>query len=223
MTALERTAYPYFKQVPSPEELVALYTPTDEELVLATSRVRRAANRLSFLVLLKSFQRLGYFPHPEVVPVTVIEHIRKYLNLGRTVSPIAPAGSRYRYYQIIRTYFQVKFYDTDAEQVAIAAIEAAVTVMEHPADLINVAIEALVKESYELPAFNTLDRLVRHLRALNHTHLFEQICSQLTQSEKDYLDGLIDQPISETRALLNQLKAAPKSESLTHLDRKSVV
>ena len=217
MTALERTAYPYFKQVPSPEELVALYTPTDEELVLATSRVRRAANRLSFLVLLKSFQRLGYFPHPEVVPITVIEHIRKHLNLGRTVSPIAPAGSRYRYYQIIRTYLQVKFYDTDAEQVASAAIEAAVTVMEHPADLINVAIEALVKESYELPAFSTLDRLVRHLRALNHTHLFEQICSQLTQSEKDYLDGLIDQPISETRALLNQLKAAPKSESLTHL------
>jgi Domain of unknown function (DUF4158) len=160
MTTLECTAYPYFKQVPSPEELAALYTPTAEELVLARARVRPAPNRLSFLVLLKSFQRLGYFPQADVVPVAVIEHIHKYLNVAKTISPVAPKGSRYRYYQTIRTYLQVKSYDTDAEQVATAAIETAVTVMDHPADLINVAIEALVKESYELPAFSTPDRLV---------------------------------------------------------------
>jgi hypothetical protein len=29
--------------------------------------------------------------------------------------------------------------------------------MDHPADLLNVAIEELVKERYELPAFSTLD------------------------------------------------------------------
>ncbi|MBE9193783.1 Tn3 family transposase [Synechocystis sp. LEGE 06083] len=216
MTALDRTAYPYFKQVLSPEELAAFYTPTVEELVLARARVRRASNRLSFLVLLKSFQRLGYFPQSDVVPVAVIDHICKHLNLAKTISPVAPEGSCYRYYQIIRTYLQVKSYDTDGEQVATAAIETAVTVMDHPADLINVAIEALVKESYELPAFSTLDRLAGHLRALNHTLLFEQVCSQLNQDEQDYLDGLITQPMPETRAFLNQLKAPPQKESLKH-------
>ena len=89
MTALERTAYPYFKQSPSSEELDELYTPTADELELAKIRVRLVSNRLSFLVLLKSFQRLGYFPHPEVIPVAVINHIRKQLNLAESVSEIA--------------------------------------------------------------------------------------------------------------------------------------
>ena len=93
--------------------------------------------------------------------------------------------------------------------MATAAIETAVTVMDHPADLINVAIEALVKESYELPAFSTLDRLAGHLRALNHTLLFEQVCSQLTQGEQNYLDGLINRPIPV--ATRNHKRMGPQS------------
>jgi TnpA family transposase len=217
MTALERTAYPYFKQSPSSEELDELYTPTADELELAKIRVRLVSNRLSFLVLLKSFQRLGYFPHPEVIPVAVINHIRKQLNLAESVSEIAPAASLRRYHQIVRNYLKVNAYNAAAKKIATAAIEAAATVMEHPADLINVAIEALIKESYELPAFSTLERLAGHLRTLNHAHLFQQVSAQLNQTEKNYLDSLIKQPIPDAQAMLNLLKAAPKSESLSHL------
>ena len=217
MTAISRTAYPYFKQAPSPEELAELYTPTAAELELAQRRVRLAPNRLSFLVLLKSFQRLGYFPHPEVVPELVISHLREQLGLGVAVSAIAPAASRRRYYQVIREYLQVKPYDDVAEQVATTAIEAAVGVMDHPTDLINVAIETLVKESYELPAFGALERLAKHLRAVNHTELYQQISGQLTQAERDYLDNLIARPDGDVQSMLNRLRAAPKSEKLTHL------
>ncbi len=217
MTALNRTAYPYFKQSPSPRELAELYTPTVDELGLAEQRVRSVPNRLSFLVLLKSFQRLGYFPHPEVIPEPVISHLREQLRLDPAVSAFAPGASCRRYYQIIRDYLQVKPYDSTAEQVAKTAIEAAVSVMDHPSDLINVAVEMLVKESYELPAFGTLERLAKHLRALSHTELYRQISSQLNRVERDYLDGLIAQPDAEVKAMLNRLKAAPKSEKLTHL------
>ena len=217
MTALNRTAYPYFKQSPNPEELAELYTPTEAELALAAQRVRQVPNRLSFLVLLKSFQRLGYFPHPEVVPESVISHIREQLGFDATVSAFAPEASRRRYYQVIRKYLQVKPYSSVAKRVAAKAIEAAVVVMDHPTDLINVAVETLVKESYELPAFSTLERLAKHLRATNHTELYRQVSSQLNQDERDYLDGLIAQPEAEIKALLNRLKAAPKSEKLTHL------
>jgi hypothetical protein len=48
--------------------------------------------------------------------------------------------------------------------MAAITIAHAAEVMEHPADLINVAIEELVKERHELPAFSTLDRLVGHVR-----------------------------------------------------------
>lgn len=217
MTAKSRTAYPYFKQSPSPKELADLYTLTVDELALAKQRVRLVSNRLSFLVLLKSFQRLGYFPDPDVVPESVISHIREQLGFDETVSAFAPAASRRRHYQVIREYLQVKPYDDAAKQVATTAIEAAVSVMDQPSDLINVAIEMLVKESYELPAFSTLERLAKHLRAVSHTELFRQISSQLNRDERDYLDRLITRPDTEVKAMLNRLKAAPKSEKLTHL------
>ena len=217
MTAINRTAYPYFKPIPSPEELTELYTPTAAELELAQSKVRLAPSRLSFLVLLKSFQRLGYFPHPEVIPEAVITHVRKFLNLEDSISAVAPEASRYRYYRLVRQYLKVKPYSSVAKQVATRAIEAAVGVMDHPTDLINVAVETLVKESYELPAFSTLERLAKHLRAINHTELYRQVSSQLNRSERDYLDGLIARPDADVKAMLNRLKAAPKSEKLTHL------
>ena len=217
MTAINRTAYPYFKPIPNSEELAELYTPTAAELELAHSKVRLAPSRLSFLVLLKSFQRLGYFPRPEVIPDAVITHIRKFLNLQDSVSAIAPEASRYRYYRLIRQYLKVKPYSSVAKQVAAKAIEAAVGVMDHPTDLINVAVETLVKESYELPAFGTLERLAKHLRTLNHTELYRQVSSQLNPVERDYLDGLMMRSDADVQAMLNRLKAAPKSEKLTHL------
>jgi len=115
MTAINRTAYPYFKPIPSSEELAELYTPTATELALAHSKVRLAPSRLSFLVLLKSFQRLGYFPHPEVIPDAVITHIRSFLNLNDSISAIAPEASRYRYYRFIRQYLKVKPYSSVAK------------------------------------------------------------------------------------------------------------
>ncbi|MGB7248735.1 MAG: DUF4158 domain-containing protein, partial [Phormidesmis sp.] len=136
MTAISRTAYPYFKQLPSPEELSELYSPTAEELALAKRRVRLVPNRLSFLVLLKSFQRLGYFPQPDVIPDAVIAHIRQQLGLDPTAT-LAPENSLYRYHQVIREYLQVKPYGDAAEQVATTAIEAVVGVMDYPSDLIN--------------------------------------------------------------------------------------
>ena len=217
MTALNRTAYPYFKQTPDPDELTELYTPTAAELALAKKRVHLVPNRLSFLVLLKSFQRLGYFPHPEVIPERVITHIREQLGLDASVTALAPENSRYRYHQVIRNYLQVKPYSSVAKQVATRAIEAAVGVMDHPADLINVAVETLVKESYELPAFSTLERLAKHLRAVNHTELYQQVSGQLSQEEQAYLDRLITRPEADVKAMLNRLKAPPKSEKLTHL------
>ena len=114
MTAINRTAYPYFKPIPSSEELAELYTPTATELALAHSKVRLAPSRLSFLVLLKSFQRLGYFPHPEVIPDAVITHIRSFLNLEAS-GAIAPEASRYRYYRFILQYLKVKPYSSVAK------------------------------------------------------------------------------------------------------------
>ena len=69
------TAYPRFKTRLTQAELEQFYTPTDEELAFCASVTLSPTTRLGFVVLLKTFQRLGYFVPSNKVPEAVIEHI----------------------------------------------------------------------------------------------------------------------------------------------------
>jgi len=55
------TAYRLLLTSPSARELMDAYTPGLFELKFAEERTRQAAPRVGLLVLLKTFQRLGYF------------------------------------------------------------------------------------------------------------------------------------------------------------------
>ncbi len=107
MTAIERTAYPRFRRGLTAEELAAVYTPTPEETAFATATARGEAAVLSLLVLLKAFQRLGYFPRPAEVPAAAVGHLRACLGVGVEVPAVAPQRSRYRHHQAIRAYLRV--------------------------------------------------------------------------------------------------------------------
>jgi hypothetical protein len=61
MPTVHETAYPRLKSSISRRELIDHYTPTQAELELASRAAKGEAAKLSFLVLLKTFQRLGYF------------------------------------------------------------------------------------------------------------------------------------------------------------------
>ena len=59
MTTLHETAYPSLKPDPTPRELAELYTPTEDEQLLAAGISKRALPRMAALIHLKVFQRLG--------------------------------------------------------------------------------------------------------------------------------------------------------------------
>ncbi len=61
MLSLKDTVYPRFKKNMSRKEINNLYTPTVEEIAIAQKRKRGRSNHLYFLVMMKTFQRLGYF------------------------------------------------------------------------------------------------------------------------------------------------------------------
>jgi len=71
MPAMHDTAYPRLKSLPTSRELAALYTPTSAEVVLATQTAKGAVARVGFLVLLKTFQRLGYAVPIAAVPPAI--------------------------------------------------------------------------------------------------------------------------------------------------------
>ena len=218
ITVISRTAYPQFKRYPSNKELHELYTPTVEEIKFVTSRTRSKTGLLGLMVMLKSFQRLGYFTHPELVPQPIIIHLRTCLKLKYQVSPV-PSLRSIRYYQeAIREYLNISPYNNRGQELAAVAIRDAAFVRDHPADLINVAIEELVRQRYELPAFSTLDRLACHIRSIVNTLLFKRVARKLSPTDRQNIDGLlVPDTVEMTNANLNLLKSSPKSHKLKYI------
>lgn len=217
ITVISRTAYPQFKRYPSKKELHELYTPTAEEIKFVQSCTKSKTGFLGLMVMLKSFQRLGYFTHPELVPHPIVIHLRCCLELDEQISPIPSLRSIRYYQQAIRDYLKINSYNNRGQELAAIAVSEAAEVRDHPADLINVAIEELVKQRYELPAFSTLDRLAHHIRSIVNTRLFKRVARQLSPQDRQNLDQLLVPDPEGGTANLNLLKSSPKSYKLSHI------
>lgn len=59
------------------------------------------------------------------------------------------------------------------------------------ADLINVAIEELVRQRFELPAFSTLTRTAQQIRAQVTTTFYQQVNHCLNLECRQQLDALL--------------------------------
>lgn len=229
MASIERTAYPRFGRSPSTAELARLYTPTLGEIDLASRATHGDEQSLAFLVMLKSFQNLGYFPKPDEVPESIVSRVRSSLRLpevpttnpdGALTTPDTPDNtperSLRRYRDAIREHLEVKAFGRDGRRIAAEAVTEAATTMDDPADLVNVAIEELVKERFELPSFAALDRLARHARHTVNSGLFARVGERLSLQERDRLDALLVAD-SRGRSDLNALKAVPGSATKKNL------
>jgi hypothetical protein len=117
------------------------------------------------VVRLKCYQRLGYFPKLADVPAVVIDHVRGKLGLAEDVAAEADAvrtGKRHR--QFVRDRLDVKYTPAKVREVAASAVRKAVQSKDNPADLINVALDELVRQRCELPGYTTLDAMATSIR-----------------------------------------------------------
>src|SRR3989338_547138 len=99
MTTLHETAYPSLKPDPTPRELAELYTPTEDEQLLAAGISKRALPRMAALIHLKVFQRLGYFIPLAEVPPAIREQIAQQAGAappppGAAPPPLGAPGPR---------------------------------------------------------------------------------------------------------------------------------
>jgi TnpA family transposase len=215
MTTRERTAYPRFKKSITTEELIEFYTPTEEELAWVQTNAKGDQQRLALTILFKCFQRLGYLPTIQSVPTCIIDHIAALhkVTLKRPLLNVAHR-TRVRYRQAIHSYLNVKSYGDGGQETIEPIIRQAALTMSDPADLINVAIEQLVLNHYELPGYTTLDQYVNHLRHQTHLDLYRQVTADLSDNETAALDALLQKARNETRYPVTQLKALPANASL---------
>jgi len=72
---------------------------------------------------------------------------------------------------------------------------------------------------FKLPAFSTLDRLARRVRALVNQRLFSLVQQRLTNAEAAQLDALLDVDTGRRQSPLQLIKQLPKRSSLQHFQQ----
>jgi hypothetical protein len=154
MTAIERTAYPGFARAPQVKELIDLYTPTPADVAFVSTTARGPNQKFALMILLKVFQKLGYFLAPQQIPGAIISHIRGEMKLPEDLVPDITPRTLYKYHAAVLKHLKINGGIKQIRHIALKAISEVVLAMDDPADLINVAIETLVKESCELTAFS---------------------------------------------------------------------
>src|SRR3954465_7713831 len=117
MPAVHETASPRLKEAVTPTDLAEVYTPTGKEIALAIDTSPRPEARLGFLILLKTFQRLGYFVLAGEVPKPIVEHIASYLGgdpASDDLHRYDESGTRRRHLSIIRAFLNIQAFDSTA-------------------------------------------------------------------------------------------------------------
>lgn len=222
MTAIERTAYPRLKSHYTPKELEDIFLPSPHDLNFikqATSENEDLRLGLNCLVQLKCFQHLGYFPALNQVPHTIRQFI-----LDATGSPPPEWGypsrrTSTRHRAAIRRYLGVMAYRQGGEVIVIQALREAAQTMSDPADLINAAIEELVRRSVELPGFTTLETLTQSIRAeINHSW-YQQVMARLIEDDQMRLLSLPTRRHEQSATDFASLKIPPGKPILSEMKR----
>ena len=218
MTSIDRTAYPRFKRTMLAREIADVFTPSAEEIEWARDKTTTEPNMLALMTWLKSFQYLGYFPGLDEVPEHVLAHVRSALGLSGDVRADVDAdrtGKRYR--EITRLRLGVKSDKAESRGVAEAAVRAAAQSKDNPADLINVAIEHLVRKRLELPGYSTLDRMVARIRAKVNEGVFGTVSSRIPADGRARLARLLVADPATRRSEFDRLKDPAKAATIGKL------
>ncbi|WP_252650597.1 DUF4158 domain-containing protein, partial [Bacillus pacificus] len=223
MVSMQETAYPRLKSCPSFTELEKLFSPSSSEISWAKQKARNSFSQLGLLTMLKTFQCLNYFLPIRDTPPVIIEHIARktklYLPEREEWSSYHRSGTGIRQIAMIREYRRAKMFNDQARQVMFNIMKTSVLEKDEKSDIINIAIDELVKHSYELPAFSTLTKAVDHVHAEAYRTLYQSISDALTIEEKQKIDQLFQSREGSTYSDWNVVKQDPGRPTLYQLRR----
>ncbi len=220
LPTIRETAYPCFKTSTNASDLADIYTPNAEELVYAESFIRTGELKLCFLTMLKSFQRLGYFVPICSVPVAISKYIAGVI--GCTYAPDILEEydlGRNKWYHLrrIRQYFNVKPVGKETIKLLGDTMRKAALTKQDLVDVINVGIEELVRNRFELPAFDTFLREARKARAQTNARIYRDVYDRAGEQAKIAVEDLLKADPATKRSPWNRLRQEPGKPTLKEL------
>ena len=215
MSSIHETAYPRFKSEITPRELVDVYTPSPEEQAFARRQGRTLQGRLAILVLVKTAQRLGYFVKLAEVPPSIVAHIatcqatKPLTKIEMRDFDLDSERQHQRLLEQVRRFLGIQAVTGATTGVIESAAREAAQTKHELADIINVVIEQLVRQRFELPGFSTLLRTARRVRAQVNDESFSLLSGALSPALKHEIDELFMVKAGDASGWL-KLKREPK-------------
>ncbi len=216
MARMERTVYRTLKQNFTQEEIAFHFSPSLEEALWAKRTIRKLKSRICLLVNLKVFQYLGYFTPYKSIPKLIMACIRSILGASAAVeATYLDSDMLYKHRDMIRNYLEILPWGRESLHIALSKAVELAAVMDNPVDLANAVIETLIRDRCELPAFRTLDRLVRRVRSLVNRRIFVFVNARC--STPVLFEALLEKKQGESRTDFNRLKEDAPNATFMHL------
>jgi hypothetical protein len=186
-----RVIYPELPDPLTPGDLQQLFSPSFEERQWAPTVVRTGASQVALLVQLKIFQTIGRFRLPTEIPLAAVEHVARRMGVEFEICQIFPERTRYRHRQAILKRLLVVSWGTEVLALAEATMLKVARARTDPADIINSAIDALIRHGFELPALATLRRLAGTTHSNVNATQWSEVCDCISSAQSAVLEKLL--------------------------------
>jgi len=227
------TAFPRLAANPTASELREYFTPTAAERALANqvnSRSRDPIDRLFFLLHLKIFGLLGYFLNVSKIPDPIRKHLCRSIGMRELraddLRVYADSRREAAHVKALRRHFNVRPFDEKSHEWLRTIAHSTATTKHYVADIINVMLEELVRQRFELPGLPLLERLAAEARERVHNEYYRAINENLTPETRSLIDDLLRTPESNPFSGWHVLKREPRRPTnqevrsyLAHIER----
>lgn len=149
----------------------------------------------------------GYFTEPADVPDAVVAHVRGCAELpGATTAVAGSVRTAKRYRAWVRERLGLVRDPGRARGIAETAMTSAARVKAHTADLVNVALEEIVRAGLELPGFTTLDKMAAWVRTRVEGEICAEVVARMGLAAQDRVARLLEVVAGEHRSGFDWVK-----------------
>lgn len=222
MSSIHETAYPRFKPDLTQRELDEVYTPSAEDSKFVRRNARALPARLYLMLLLKTVQKLGYFPMLAEIPMPVVSSLGKAIGARAVAARDLLAeekrpNARQRCMEAVRAYINIRPIGNETNAAILSAATQAAQTKQELADIINVVIEELVRQRFELPAFSTLHRKALKVRSEVNDRYYKTLAEPLQPPVITRFDAMLVSAPQVAMSGWQQLKQEPKKPTNTEV------
>lgn len=186
-----RVIYPEFPDPLTPEDVHRLFSPSFDERKWATTVARTPASQVGLLVQLKVFQTIGRFRGVQDIPAIAFEHVARQLGVEAGPSFVHPDRSLYRHRPAVLKRLGVTGWGAAARELSQSTMMQTAKTRTDPADLINAAVDALIRHRFQLPALIALRRLAGTAHSKVNAAQWGAVCAHLDEAKQSALEALL--------------------------------